>query len=755
MINHSKLAILLSLCTCTLFSQTIKTDRVITPDSLVYFLKDNIKKELGSTNTISQKELASYLRDQFADRYFYNWKTFDQRFENYTKTYPSRQKTHESRAKDHMGKFEGSTTWKLPFNYLNGKPVNAYALRHLARQHKMIDVAFEYHYKNSDTTFLNYFTDQMQSLNTSLTQQAYEKIEDGNGVYEAFRSGYRVLNWFRIHAMFLSQKEYSDTEQLTTIATLLQHGAHLHKTNAKFKSGNHQTRGLSALAMISILLRDFVDTDQWYTHAMQLLKEHLEKEINDDGFQFERTVHYHMSDINNYYFVYQLAKISNISVDEFWTNKLKSLFTTLTKIAYPDTTAPVLSDDTDFPWAEKNNISGALTLGYLLFEDEVTGYFANNYVDATTYWFLNQRQLDLLQNIKKKRPTFTSLAFPTTGYYVMREGWKSRDKMMMISAGLDDKKPDHQHGDMLGIQAMANKNVVLPNYQVRYSLKDLELFKNSMVKNVALVDNELQGKKYKGNKGGSGFGKFKIFPKPETITWKSNKDLDLFIGSHDGFSNIGVSYTRQVINLENDFWIVKDNFSGEQLHTYKQVWQGHYTHENGPNLLRSSFSDGSGFDIYQLRKIDEVSSSGARGKEWSVVSKNASKNFSFITVLYPFPGYSIRINEDKENPKIKGWSTNASPWDSKGDHAVSLSNNSSSVFFDVEEISLENVHIKFSNAIDVYVKNSSGELTLQSIHTSKVEATIIGLRKGTLKLNGESTNETIMLKPGDIFTGKL
>ncbi len=54
----------------------------------------------------------------------------------------------------------------------------------------------------------------------------------------------------------------------------------------------------------------------------------------------------------------------------------------------------------------------------------------------------------------------------------MREGWKPDDKMMIVSAGLDGEKPDHQHGDMLGIQAMANGKIILPNYQVRYSLED-------------------------------------------------------------------------------------------------------------------------------------------------------------------------------------------------------------------------------------------------------------------------------------------
>ena len=102
------------------------------------------------------------------------------------------------RALDHLGKFSDSTQWVLPFNYLNGDPVNAYALRHLARQHKMVDIALYYFDESKDPNLIRYFENQMQSLNVALEAGQYEKIEDGNGVYEAFRSGYRILNWLTL-----------------------------------------------------------------------------------------------------------------------------------------------------------------------------------------------------------------------------------------------------------------------------------------------------------------------------------------------------------------------------------------------------------------------------------------------------------------------------------------------------------------------------------------------------------------------------
>ncbi len=721
-------------------AQSIPSEKIIATTDLVKFMRSDVSKDLeGADNAV----LASYFRSLFAKRFFYNYQTFDQRLPHYNAVF-NNQEDHKKRALDHLGKFDDSTQWVLPFNYKNGAPVNAYALRHLARQHKMVDIAFYYFNGTRDPLLIDYFINQMNSLNTALEVGAYEKIEDGNGVYEAFRSGYRILNWLWIHNMFLNEPAYTDQDQLTTIATLLQHGQHLYQRNKTFRYGNHQTRGVSALAMLAILFQDFEGTDLWLKRAMHILGEHLDKEINVDGFQFERSVHYHMSDINNYFYVYQLAKLNDIDVDPAWENKLKGLFTTLVKIAYPDRSAPVLQDDTEIPWAEKNDISGAMTLGYLLFEDPEFGYFATDKVDDRVYWFLSNAQIAMLENIEKKRPSYGSMEFEETGYYIMREGWNTDDKMMIISAGLDPDKPDHQHGDMLGIQAMANGNAILPNYQVRYSLPDFDLFKNSMVKNVALVDDQLQGRDWRSNKGGSGFGKFGVLPKPEVITWQTSDDMDLFVGSHDGFENIGVAYSRQVIYVKDQFWVVKDNFSSDQTHDYKQVWQGHYSTEEGPDLIRATSQDASGHDIFQMATLDVVNSSGKRGKQWSVVTKNEQKNFSFITLIYPYKGYDNRIDEKSDNPIINDWVVNDTGLKIVGENAASLSSEEGIYLFNVSQFKYDDIAFESKQSIDVFISKSEDQIFIRSIDESDQSI--------KFSLDKKIINKT--LKPGELFNLK-
>ena len=729
------------LASITVAAQSIPSDRVVPKEELVGLLKDDVRTLISNNEEVSTAVLASYFRTKFEERYFFNYQKFYDRLPHYHEVF-NNQEIHRKRALDHLNKYADSTQWVLPFNYLDGSPVNAYALRHLARQHKMVDIAF-YYFDDKDPKYIRYFVNQMRSLNAALQAGAYEKIEDGNGIYEAFRSGYRILNWLWIHNLFLNESGYSDKDQLTTIATLLQHGQHLYERNDRFRFGNHQTKGVSALAMLAILFRDFEGTDLWLERAMQRLGEHLDKEINADGFQFERSVHYHMSDINNFFYVYQLAKLNGMAVDSAWEEKLRSLFTTLVKIAYPDRSAPVLQDDTEIPWAEKNDISGAMTLGYLLFEEPEFGYFATNKVDDRIYWFLSDRQVKMLEKINQKRPFYKSLAFTDTGYYVMREGWKPNDKMMIVSAGLDTDKPDHQHGDMLGVQAMASGHVVLPNYQVRYSLKDFELFKNSMVKNVALVDGQLQGNQWRSNKGGSGFGKFGELPKPEVIAWEVNDDFDLFVGSHDGFEKAGVRYWRQVIYVKDDFWIVKDEFESEKLHDYKQVWQGHYTDENGPNLLRATAPDATGHDILQLIETDAVVRGGTRGKQWNVVTKSDQQNFSFLTIIYPYQGYSNRLNEEADEVIIGDWKVNQSEWEIAGNNSISLSSEGGEYLFNVQKLKVKGVTLEASLEADFFLKATGNQLFIHSIDNRAQEIAMI---------EGKRSKEIAkVLAPGDIW----
>ncbi len=589
------------------------------------------------------KKLTSYFKERFAERYFFDWKNFEKRFAQYNQMYSEREAFHKKDAQKHLELYPATTQWKIGFRNLKGETVTAYPYRHLTRQHKAGSIAFLYHY-TGDKKYLDYIPEQAASLNVAFNNNQFEIIEDGNGAYECYRAGNRVWNWLQAHQILLASEEYSYKQQLEMIRTMLHTAAKLHHHHPAYQGGNHQTRGMSALAMLAFLFPEIKGASQWKKRSLKRLEEHLDREIYADGFQFERSVHYHIDDIENYFYPYQLAKLNNIELNPVWETRIKGLFDVLLKMGTPNKMAPVLQDDTDSPWAEFNQIDNTMALGGVLFGNPEYMYFASSKVASEYYWYLKPEQLKRLKSVTKKAPKTASCALPQTGYYIMRNGWNEAAQYMIISAGLTPEKKDHQHGDMLGLQAYAHGNMILPNYQVRYYLKDLEEFKNSWVKNVALVDSIPHGRDYKGNKGGSGFGRFLEMAVPEVIAWKTTDDFDLFVGSHNGNEHIGVKSYRSVIFIKDGFWIVRDQFTGNSEHTCQQIWQGHYDEHKKNTHIRSVFPNGAGLEIIQLNgPVNKITKTSTRGKGRASFEKNFYNDTSWTTLLFPFKDFEERL----------------------------------------------------------------------------------------------------------------
>ncbi|MDF1549539.1 MAG: heparinase II/III family protein, partial [Bacteroidales bacterium] len=336
----------------------------------------------------------------------------------------------------------------------------------------------------------------------------------------------------------------------------------------------------------------------------------------------------------------------------------------------------------------------------------------------------------------------TSTEFPSTGYYIMRNGWNKDDLYMIISAGISAEKPDHQHGDMLGIQAYAFGNMILPNYQVRYYLPDLEYFKNSWVKNVALVDSITQGQSWTGNKGGSGFGKFKKLPIPKIISWYKNTDIDIFTAEHNGCANLGVNYKRQVIFIKDGFWIVQDKFeSNKEKRKFQQVWQGHYNEELAMQHYRSVFPNGAGLEILQLGDLPiKYSKGSARGKGNLIFESKDTAAFAYTTLLMPFKDFETRLKEPKDLNSIK-----IQEWQIEGSGKSEINNTDAQVKLSKnQQVLLIAASYFLNNINELKVITGKADLYI-NIDTNSWEVVNCGFENTEIKIQ----NQQKILKPGE------
>jgi hypothetical protein len=712
------------------FSQVNKIipDKIPSDEDLLYSLKPGlpeldqvyIERDRGNTEK-GIRLLTDYFKEKFSERYYFSWENFRERFSVYSKKYPNEKSSHIRRADEHSSLFPATAEWELPSKNLKGENVTAYELRHLARQHKSINAAFSFYYEDEKSDRIKYFVEQARSLNEAFKGKKYD--DKGNAIYEVFHAGYRIQNWLFVHSIYLASEEYSQNDQIELIRTFLHTGAQIAKRAKKFNYGNHHTKGLTALFLISILFPEFIPSSDWQKMALDGLVLHLQREVNDDGFQFERSVHYHMGDIDNYFYVYQLGLINKVDLPEEFKTRFRSMFDALVKMAQPGKKLPVLQDDTDLPWGEYNEIRNAMTIGAVLFADPVYRYFASESTGAELSWFLTQPQSEFL-NDKGRKPSYRSESLEETGYYVMRDGWEENDRHLIITAGLSKQKPDHQHGDMLGITAYAYGNQILPNYQVRYNLTDYEFFKNSFVKNVAIVDSIPQARGWKKNQGESGFGKWNFIPLPKTLAWFSDDNLDYYCGAHNGYDSLGVEYSREVFFIKDGFWVVRDKFLSSSNHNYYQIWQGHYDSEKGNKHIRSTFQNGAGLDIVQLsQNPDRILKNSFRGKGSSAFITDEKNNYIFETLLYPFKNFETRIIDSETNDlSILNWKiiknrnrttqiegkynlkTNANYYLKRDEIFILISTN---------KINVGNFILEFYERINVYIQVCENELIIK------------------------------------------
>lgn len=692
-------------------AKSIPSDLILSNSQILYFLKSGIKdlqkvyrlRDLNKED-LALEELANYFKEKSSMRYYFNWKNFSNRFENYENFYSSERPKHFQLAKIQITSYNPETNWQLPFKNLLGNDVTAYELRHLARQQKSVDMALVYYYLNEDQKYLDYFTRQVADLNRAFLAGEYD--DAGNGIYERFRAGKRIHNWLFCHHAYLASFNYKWKDQILFIKTMLHHGAQLAKRTKKFSYGNHHTKGLVALFQISAIFPEFVGTENWQKQSLHGLEQHLKKEVNEDGFQFERSVHYHNGDIDNYFRVYQLGKLNQINIPDIFEIQFKKMFDSLVQMAQPNRRLPVLQDDTDFPFTENNPIDNIMLIGSLIFENSEYRYFTDEEIPSNVFWFFRPEQIEKFFKIKKVKPEIGSIFLEQTGYYVMRNGWQVNSKHSIITAGLSDKKPDHQHGDMLGLVAYANGHEILPNFQVAYKYPDYSYWKNSWVKNVALVDSISLARGWKPNTGGSGFGKWKILPNPKTLVWESNDLFDYYSGTHNSYDSIGVSYQRDVLFIKDGFWILKDKFESESPHTYQQVWQGHFDEIEENKVVRSVFEDYSGLDIIQLRsQVSQINYGGKRGKGNVVFVQKVFSDYEFTTLIYPFASKEEMISYKQKNEwKFGNWLYSKNLKFISSDAAISITKNENVfLLFNVSKIERNKKSLKFGNKISLFI----------------------------------------------------
>jgi hypothetical protein len=193
----------------------------------------------------------------------------------------------------------------------------------------------------------------------------------------------------------------------------------------------------------------------------------------------------------------------------------------------------------------------------------------------------------LFGSAAKDKPSFTSIAFPYSGYYALRGGWTNEALYMWFTA--PRKGPGHslENINSLAVAAYGRHMLVdsgpdpygnksfLPEDQWAYMKAITDYSYSSFSHNTLIVDGQSQRRLIYGEL----FSEIKPYEKPINARWHRSPNFDFAEGYYnDGYGNekhinISVTHNRQIVFVKcANLWIVRDIAKSNEPHKYTQVW---------------------------------------------------------------------------------------------------------------------------------------------------------------------------------------
>lgn len=317
---------------------------------------------------------------------------------------------------------------------------------------------------------------------------------------------------------------------------------------------------VTGLTRAYVFLQDMPAYIDRYEEAQNELMIHLSENFFTDGGSPEMAFHY------NYEFLGFLrnlkAPFELIGVPDWYKNVNKqAIYRTrmLASVLMPDGTNPNLAEDYT-AW----DVWGPLTkaskgIGGDAVADTIIAKFTEN---------------------KEKVPSFTSIAFPYVGYYVMRDNWDKDSQYMFLTGSRFGA--GHVEMNRLEVKYAAYGERLLGSSPASYSYVDHAKFNNYMWSSVS--NNTIRPDGYSQKRT---IRMYSDFSMPETGIWHTGNNFDYaeatyddgyhtFIGTWDErktFAVTDVSHHRGVImDKENTLGIVTDNLTSVNEHQYQMAW---------------------------------------------------------------------------------------------------------------------------------------------------------------------------------------
>jgi heparan-sulfate lyase len=402
--------------------------------------------------------------------------------------------------------------------------------------------------------------------------------------------------------------------------------------------GNHLLFEAQRLLQAGIFFPEFKDAAQWRKSGIDILNREITVQVYDDGMQFELDPHYHLAAINIFFNALQTADANGYR-NEFpqsYINTIEKMILVVMNMSFPDYSLPMFSDNRR---TEKSVLIRNFNQWSKVFPgNKRMAYFAT-------------------EGKKGELPGYTSKAFKTSGFYILRNGWDMKSTAMVLKAGPPafwHNQPDNGTFDLF----INGRSFFFDSGCYVYSgddevLQQRNWFRQTMIHNTLTLDNKNLEK-----------------TDSKCLLWKTGDKNDILVVENPSYE--GLNHRRSVFFVDKTYFVIVDEAIGNatgkvgihfqmgetNVHSFPKDNKVFTTYQDNNNIVLNTFGSSpltfnkeEGWVSYEYRKKQEREAFSFN------INKTDDTTVRFITVIMPVKNaekaspVSAKINE-AENGKL-------------------------------------------------------------------------------------------------------
>jgi hypothetical protein len=242
------------------------------------------------------------------------------------------------------------------------------------------------------------------------------------------------------------------------LKSLIQQGLYVESYLSHYFAPNtHLTGEALGLLYLGTALPWVTDASRWRELGLRILLEQLPRQVQADGVYFEHASYYHRYTTDFYVHALLLARASRLALPAAFPETLARLLDHLLWITRPDGKSTLYGDDDGgrlltLHQRDQGDFRDTLQIGASLC-GEGTWKSAAGPAGPEVLWLLGPEGLEAYDRLAPVEPDSLVRRFGTSGFVVLRDGWKERSSYVFVDAGAHGAMNYvHAHADALSFE---------------------------------------------------------------------------------------------------------------------------------------------------------------------------------------------------------------------------------------------------------------------------------------------------------------